>query len=77
MIFFHRLLKLSFAGNEHFFEHNFFDFLIFLKRMLGFQEKCILFRFTAKAEATLFSCQERYDFSSAPEVKLIGWQLVG
>ena len=26
---------------EHLFEHNFYDFLIFLKRMLGFQEKCI------------------------------------
>ena len=33
---------------DHFFEHNFFDFLISLKRMLGFQEKCIIFRFTAK-----------------------------
>ena len=47
---------------DHFFEHNFYDFLIFLKRMLGFQEKCIIFRFTAKTEATLFSCRERYDF---------------
>ena len=33
---------------DHFFEHNFYDFLIFLKRMLGFQEKCIIIRFTAK-----------------------------
>ena len=33
---------------DHFFEHNFYDFLIFLKHMLGFQEKYILFRFTTK-----------------------------
>ena len=33
---------------DHFFDHNFYDFLIFLKRMLGFQEKCILFRFATK-----------------------------
>ena len=50
---------------DHFFEHNFYDFLIFLKRMLGFQEKCILalsFDLLQKTEAMLFSCRERYDF---------------
>ena len=58
---------------DHFFVHNFYDFLIFLKRMLRFQEKCISafsFDLLQKREATLFSCRERYDFSSAPEVKL-------
>ena len=56
---------------DHCFEHNFYDFLIFLKRMLGFQEKCSLFRFTAKKRKVRFFLVENGTiFSSAPEVKL-------
>ena len=47
---------------DHFFEHSFYDFLILLKRMLDFQEKCIIFRFTAKNGSYTFFCRERYDF---------------
>ena len=57
---------------DHFFQHNFYDFLIFLKRMLGFQEKCIIFRFTAKNAGKLrfFLVENGTIFSCAPEVKL-------
>ena len=39
---------------DHLFEHNFYEFLIFLKSMLGFQEKCIFFPFAEKTDVMLF-----------------------
>ena len=57
---------------DHFFEHNFYDFLIFLKRMLGFQEKCII----KKRKLCFFLVENGTIFSSAPEVKLFANWLV-
>ena len=55
---------------DHFFEHNFYDFLIFVNRVLAFQEKCIVFRFTGKKGSYVFFLVENGTiFSSALEVK--------
>ena len=40
---------------DHCFEQNFYDFLIFLKRMLGFKKSASSLDLLQKTEATLFT----------------------
>ena len=53
---------------DYFFEHNFYDFLIFLKRMLGFHSLSIYYK---KRKVRFFLVENGTIFSSAPEVNFL------